>query len=238
MSSGMVEVRHFQDALTEEDVWACLGSRDRALPALAEEVSNGIELYREIGDPRAMYVRVPIEAVERRRVAIRGGLSLDGAFLAHCFEGAEEAAFIVVTIGDELERRVADHFASGDSLEGIVLDAVGSAGIMDVFSQVANQVFDDVTSDGFQTGMCLRPGQSYWDITGQRTVFQLVDADSIGVELMESCFMVPQKSQSAVVPIGRDLKVHSDPMESYCRYCNAVRCPMRQEPQDVQGALA
>ena len=31
------------------------------------------------------------------------------------------------------------------------------------------------------------------------------------------------KSLSAVVPIGPDMKVHGDPKESYCRYCQATR---------------
>ena len=58
----------------------------------------------------------------------------------------------------------------------------------------------------------------------------MLPAERIGVRLLESCFMVPQKAQSGVIPLGPELKVHSDPDESYCRYCQATRCPMRMEP--------
>ena len=43
--------------------------------------------------------------------------------------------------------------------------------------------------------------------------------------------MRPQKPKSAVVPVGPNMKVQGDPNESYCRYCQANLCPMRQEPQ-------
>jgi hypothetical protein len=102
---------------------------------------------------------------------------------------------------------------------------------MGVFSDALTRVWQETNQRGWVTGTCLRPGQSYWDIEGQESVFQVVPGERIGVSLLDSSFMRPQKSQSAVVPIGPDMKVHGNPNESYCRYCQATRCPMRQEPQ-------
>ena len=130
-----------------------------------------------------------------------------------------------------LETRVTELFAAGESVDAIVLDAVGSAAIMGAFSHALTRIWQVTTDRGWVTGTCLRPGQSYWDITGQQAVFQVVPGERIGVSLMDSSFMRPQKYQSAVVPIGPEIKVHGDPNESYCRYCQATRCPMRQEPQ-------
>ena len=61
-------------------------------------------------------------------------------------------------------------------------------------------------------------------------------AEQIGVWLLDSCGMLPQKSLSTVIPLGPDLKIHGDPDESFCRYCKAVRYPMRTEPF-VVGAV-
>jgi cobalamin-dependent methionine synthase I len=156
---------------------------------------------------------------------------IEGKFLAHLFTGAKQGVFLVATIGPGVEERVSQLFGKGDSVEAVVLDAVGSAAIMSVFSSVLNRIYEETEARDWVTGTCLRPGQSYWDITGQESIFQVVNGNQIGVELLDSSFMRPQKSQSAVVPIGPDMMVHGDPNESYCRYCQATRCPMRQEPQ-------
>jgi len=158
--------------------------------------------------------------------ALAGGPTLDGAFISHLFEGAEEAVFLIVTIGEALEAMVSELFAEGESVDAVVLDAVGSASIMAVFSDALTRVWQETADRGWVTDTCLRLGQSYWDIMGQQSIFQVISGENIGVSLLDSSFMRPQKSQSAVVPIGPDMKVHGDPNESYCRYCQGTpaRC--------------
>ncbi len=137
----------------------------------------------------------------------------------------------VITIGAALEARVSEWFAEGKSVEAFVLDAAGSAAIMNVFTQVSAELCEEVTRRGWQTGMALRPGQHYWDIAGQESIFEVVPGERISVELLDSFFMRPQKSQTAVIPMGPEMKEHADPDKSYCRHCQAKRCPMRREPQ-------
>ncbi len=232
MPIEVMELYNFPLTLAEEDVWACLGSRDKRTPALADEVAASVELARELCVPKANYATVPVESSARGRTNFRDGPSLAGGFVNHALQGAEAAVFVVVTVGSELEAEVASRFSNGDDVEAIVLDAAGSASVMNAFTHVAEIVLEETLERGWQTGLCLRPGQSYWDITGQRDVFSVVPTESIDVHLMESCFMLPQKTQSAIIPVGADLKVNSDPNKSYCKVCNAARCPMRQEEFD------
>ncbi len=217
--------------LDRREVWASLGSRDRTIPSLEDEVSRQIERGYELCEPRGIFARVEVARIGRGCVSFVGGHELEGKFLAHCFEGAGEAIFLVATIGPALETRVARLFADGDDIAAMVLDAVGTASIFSVFSRMTGQLCGQASDSGRQAGMVLGPGQSYWDITGQRTIFRVVPATRIGVELTDSCFMVPQKSQSGVIPMGAQLKVRNDPSVSYCRYCPAQRCPMRLEAQ-------
>jgi hypothetical protein len=166
-----------------------------------------------------------------RSVSFDDGPSLEGKFLAHLFAGAREALFLVVTIGPLLESRVSRLLAEGNVTEAFVLDAVGSAAAMNLLTQVLGEVDEEATARGWDAGVCLSPGQTYWDVTGQQSIFQTAQAEKIGVELLESSFLKPRKSQSAVVPLGPDLAVRADVDHSYCRYCPATRCPLRREPQ-------
>ncbi len=229
-----VEVKEFRDLsveLDEWEVWSCLGGRDRIVLALANEVAQAVAEGGELWSPRGLSVSLAVEEVGRSSISFESGPALEGKFLSHLFTGAQQADFLVVTIGPDLESRVTELFTEGKSVEAIVLDAVGSAAIMNLFTQILATILEDNRARGWDTGTCLRPGQAYWDITGQSTIFQMVPAERIGVQLLESSFMTPQKSHSGVVPLGPDLRVHGDPNESYCRYCQATRCPMRREPQ-------
>ena len=51
------------------------------------------------------------------------------------------------------------------------------------------------------------------------------------MSLLDLSFMRPHKSQSALEPIGLDMKVYGDLNESCCSYCQATSCSMRQETQ-------
>lgn len=236
MTVNVVEIEDISVQIEQADVWNTLGSRDRVVPALQEELEQQLTLGESLCSPRGLYTRLGVDEVGRGGVTFENGLRLEGSFLAHLFTGAQEAIFLIATIGPALEEHVSQMFGEGDTVEAVVLDAVGSAAIMNVFEHILHQIYEDTEARSWSTGTCLRPGQSYWDITGQQSIFDVVPGDSIGVEILDSAFMRPQKSQSAVVPIGPDLRVHGNPDESCCRYCQAKNCPMRSEPQQIFGS--
>ena len=64
---------------------------------------------------------------------------------------------------------------------------------------------------------------------GQRSMFDVLRAGDIGVTLLDSMMMSPQKSQSQMIPFGRELHLVNDPDSAPCRTCRAQRCPMRIE---------
>ena len=230
MAGNALEVQSIPLSVTEADVFRCLGSPGRILPALANEVAQAIAVGRELCSPRGLYRHLTVERVAIDGVSFAEGLSLEGKLLAHLFEGAEEAVFLVITVGPALEARVSQLFEQGDNVEAFILDAVGSASAMDLLTRVVSDIYQRAKDRGWMTGACLSPGHSYWDVTGHQSIFQVLPVEKIGLELLESAFMRPRKSQSAVVPVGLDLKVSGDPNNSLCRQCPATRCPMRRNP--------
>ena len=233
MNGDVLEIHDLKLELAESDVWSCLGARNKVFPELRDDVISGIALAKELCVPRGLLRRLPVAQIGRDAVSFVDGPVLGGKFMAHLFEGAREAAFLVLTVGPALEAKVAERFADGDTVEAFVLDAVGTASVMSFLTRVLGQISQETKSRGWHAGTCLSPGQSYWDVTGQESIFQVMPTERIEVELLESSFIRPQKSHSAVVPVGPELKVHGDPNESYCRYCQATRCPLRTEPYSV-----
>ncbi len=231
MNHDVIEIDDIPFDVAESDVWSMLGTPGRPHPGLTGEVAEYTALARELSAPRGLIRYLDVGAAGRGQVSFIDGPTIDGKFIAHLFEGADSAAFLLVTIGPALESRVAQMMSEGDNVEAIVLDAAGSAAAMSLLTHLLQHVYEDAEKHGLNVGTCCTPGQSFWDMEGQGDIFGTLPGHRLGVELLESKFMRPQKSQTAMLPLGRNLKVHGDPSESYCRYCPATNCPVRKEQQ-------
>ncbi|MBI4220131.1 MAG: hypothetical protein HY682_08325 [Chloroflexi bacterium] len=216
-------------AINLDDVWRCLGPAGGAREKLGEAVAWATSEATTLASPRAVATTLPVVDSGRGKVRFEGGPPISGRLVSHLFDGATGGAFAVATAGPEIERRVASLFENGDSFEAFVLDAAGSAMAMAVFSAVAARIGEELEGQSQRVGPCLKPGTDFWSLEGQRAIFDVVPASTIGVSLLDSLLMTPQKTQSGVIPFGPNLRVVNDPQVSPCRTCSAQRCPMRVE---------
>lgn len=214
--------------LTREGVLRALGSPSPN-SNMAADLDRAIEVAGRLSEPRALLRSLAIDHAGRGKVMFAGGVQIAGKMLPHLFDGAEGGIFGLATAGPGIEEAVKKLFRDGDSLEAFVLDAAGSAIAMDALTQVIADVVAELDRTGSKAGYCLVPGSNYWELSGQSAVFDALPTERIGVRLLESMLMVPQKSQSVLIPFGTDIRVHGDPTASPCRTCNAVHCPMRGE---------
>ena len=100
---------------------------------------------------------------------------------------------------------------------------------MNATEQMQAQLAWELEEAGFKVGPPIAPGTEPWDIEGQTMMFDVLAGDEIGVTLLDSLLMWPQKTQSKMIPFGRNLRLVNDPNEAPCRTCRASRCPMRIE---------
>ena len=225
--------------LEDKDVLKVMGATGRAANELQAEISEAVEMVKESSIPRAVHRAVRVESIENAGVTFGSGHMISGKFASHLFEGADHAIFVIATLGAELDRKIAHLMKNGENIEAVITDAAGTAAAFNTFTSVLEHLLLQAYSSGQKMGACLRPGQSYWDISGQSVIFEVLKPGEIGVELLESSFMKPQKSQSGIIPVGTSLVIEDDPSKGYCRYCPASKCPMRIEeyyPSDKIGS--
>lgn len=214
--------------LKDDDIWRYMHTR-RPLESLAEEVAWARERVRELEEAKVAQRRFAVERLEPYGVVLEGDIKLESAALLDYFQGAEVALLMAVTIGPRLEEEVNRLFAQDQAVKALVLDAAGSAFLRRAGEHVHREAFLEAWEEGMTTGPCLSPGGAFWDLTGQRTIFQALPLDRIGVQLLESCFMRPRKSNTRVLPMGRHLKVKFHPDDSHCKLCKARYCLARRE---------
>ncbi len=219
--------------LAPDDVWRCLGPAGGARAQLADDIEWAVSEAAELAEPASVTRELVVGAMGRGVVDFDGGFSVRGRMLPHLLEGAQGAVFLIATAGAEIGHRVSELFAADKPVEAIVLDAAGSAIAMNVQSHTVTGIAEERKQDGFLVGPCLVPGNEYWDLEGQRAIFDALPAHKIGVRLLDSLQMDPQKSQSALIPFGAALRILDDPASSPCSKCKAMRCPMRLEPYEA-----
>jgi hypothetical protein len=215
--------------LDPEEVWRCLGPAGEARESLNPDVLQATEFAATVSKPRGISRVLNVESARRGKVHFEFGHVAEGKRLPHLFDGAEGAVFLIATAGPGVENEVAKMMERGDHIEGVVLDAGGSAVAMNAAEQMQAQLMWEVEQAGYKVGPTITPGTEPWDIEGQLTMFDVLDAHEIDVVLHESRLMTPQKTQSKLIPFGRNLKLVNNPDEAPCRTCRAQRCPMRIE---------
>jgi len=112
------------------------------------------------------------------------------------FEGAVKVALCVCTIGPELERSSAELISNNEMLQGFVMDAYGSEAAEEVAWQADAAIVETARKLNLWPSKRFSPGYGQWELEEQRYIFAMLPASDIGVELTETCMMIPRKSVS------------------------------------------
>ena len=185
-------------------------------PRLVESTERALDEGSLLLQPRVKTRRLLVEDLRHERIKLMGNGILSGELLAKHMGGAQEVVIILCTVGEGLERRAAD-VSKEDSVYGLALDAVGSAGVEALANAVCALFEEDATKEGCKVTIPLSPGMVGWPVEqGQPQIFDLLDTDEIGVRLTESMMMVPRKSLTFVLGIGKKLIAGG----RACDYCS------------------
>jgi hypothetical protein len=136
---------------------------------------------------------------------------------------SEQAALFICTIGSGMETRVGQLSVSGEMALAYIVDAVASDAV-----ECATDVLQD------HLGLCMQkrglkitnrysPGYCDWSVSDQHLLFSLLPANFCGVSLNESAMMVPIKSISGIIGIGKNVRR----ADYICDKCSVKDCAYR-----------
>ncbi len=216
----------WQLPLNIDDVLRAQGAEPEVIrkrrPGLIANTEKAITIGKSLLHPAVLYEKYPVNRFIHERLELMstsptdGKVQLAGALIAQHLAAAQEIIVMVCTIGAELDDTVSSLFKS-DPVTAVALDGVGSAAVELLAIQACNLFEAEALEKGFKTSMPLNPGMVGWPVEeGQPQIFSLLDSESIRVSLTESCMMVPNKSLSMVLGIGKEMSAAG----SGCDYCS------------------
>lgn len=144
-----------------------------------------------------------IEGIRENQVFIADSLVFISDIVSYVLSDCRWAAIFLVTIGGSLGEELARLEKEEEMLEAVILDAIGSEAIEQTCSRLESAVREKARASGYQATARYSPGYCDWDVSQQRVLFRALDSASIGVSLTESSFMIPLKSVSGIIGIGK-----------------------------------
>jgi Vitamin B12 dependent methionine synthase, activation domain len=181
---------------------------------------------RRLMTPRAVVRWAPVTRVEADALEV-DGRRLHIPRIGRLWGEVEHAAVALCTIGEALERRVAELWDARELPLASMLDSVGS-GAVESLAEYVNDVLCQQGLPALKVTNRISPGYADWDVAEQPELFALCPGSAAGITLNEACVMTPGKSISLLAGAGRAAKV--DHYFSQCARCWMRDCAYRRAP--------
>jgi len=153
---------------------------------------------------------------------------LTGKKITAYLKEAKKVAVLAVTIGEALEAAISEHFSKGNYAYAVLLDAAGTTAVEMAADQMNKAINQQANKLGFNTLSRFSPGYGDWNITEQPAVLELAYGQTTGIQVTESCMLVPRKSVTAVIGFVPTQNV-KDCTRNRCNDCIQQNCLARKE---------
>jgi hypothetical protein len=169
---------------------------------------------RELAAARGTFRKLPVSSADE--VGLRE-------------ERAEGLVLGLVTVGDQIERRVTELLGRGEASRALFLDAAGSAAAEEAARRLSVQILGGKTGAADDVACRISPGYGRWPLAAQNALFARLPHDALGVSLNSSMMMVPRKSISFALWIGAERAPRSG--LSGCDTCGLPQCRYRRSAE-------
>lgn len=185
----------------EKEVYRYLGySIQQAGEADAALVREVIPLVKNVMEPKACYSRYAVEVKGDGKIVLPYG-EIVSHDLTRNLNNCSEIYFFAATIGtgfDRLLRRVRIESMG----KAAILQAAGAAAVEGLCDRLNYDLAQAVEAEGHKTRPRYSPGYGDYPLENQKGIFSLLQPSRyIGLSLMDTLIMAPEKSVTAVIGI-------------------------------------
>lgn len=147
-----------------------------------------------------------------------------GKIILQQLRGAEAYAFFICTSGVEYEAYQQRLKGERDMVRVFIADALGSVIAEHCADAMEVSLQQSIDKLGWHHTNRFSPGYCGWHVSQQQLLFPLFEGHTCGVQLKDSSLMVPIKSVSGVIGIGKKVRK----LDYTCGLCDFKNCYKRQ----------
>ena len=147
-----------------------------------------------------------------------------GRIILHQLKGSEAYALFIATAGIEYESYLQRLKNEGDMVRVYIADALGSVIAEKTADMLETCLQVSINKLGWHHTNRFSPGYCGWHVSQQQLLFPLFQGHTCGVRLTESSLMLPIKSVSGIIGLGKEVRR----LDYTCGLCNFEKCYKRK----------
>lgn len=147
-----------------------------------------------------------------------------GKIIASNFKECNSIVILAATLGDRISDYSRELMDEGEILSGFLLDKIASEIVEQYADRIEIIVGNKLLEFGLNITNRYSPGYCGWNVKEQHKLFSLLPEKFCGISLTESSLMIPIKSVSAVIGIGKN----ADKRDYQCSICDIEFCYKRE----------
>ena len=148
-----------------------------------------------------------------------------GKIILRQLHGSEAYALFIATAGvayEAYQHRLAEE---GDMVRVFIADSLGSVIAEKCADLMEQHLQTSIDKLGWYHTNRFSPGYCGWHVSEQQLLFPLFDGHTCGVTLTDSSLMVPIKSVSGIIGLGKEVRR----LDYTCGLCNFEKCYKRKQ---------
>ncbi len=146
-----------------------------------------------------------------------------GRIIEKQLRGSEAYALFVCTSGEQYEAYLQQLKQEGDMLRVFIADALGSVIAEKCADQMEATLQESINKLQWHHTNRFSPGYCGWHVSQQQLLFPLFEGHTCGVQLTESSLMLPIKSVSGIIGVGKNVRK----LDYTCGLCDFKNCYKR-----------
>ena len=208
---------------------------DRICKLLSITNTNGDECYArniiekflfEIGQlsfPKWGYKIVKGKRLSNNELSIGENVFHPGITIFDALKGCDYFLMMVFTVGEDFNSWIYNKKKGGDVFFDYISDQLGSIVVESMLDYILTTMSKMYEVCGLSVSNSFSPGYCDWDTSEQRLFFSMLPESPCGVTLNDSNLMLPVKSISTFLGIGRNV----EKVKNKCAICFKKDCKRR-----------
>ncbi len=148
-----------------------------------------------------------------------------GKIILRQLHGSEAYALFIATAGVAYEAYQHRLTEEGDMVRVFIADSLGSVIAENTADRMEHHLQMSIDKLGWHHTNRFSPGYCGWHVSEQQLLFPLFDGHTCGVTLTDSSLMVPIKSVSGIIGLGKEVRR----LDYTCGLCNFEKCYKRKQ---------
>ena len=168
-------------------------------PKAKNETEAHIEAAVSLISLRGSFLRLKISDTDGQMIKFVSGVNFSSKKLSRFLRACPEAVLMGATAGADIMDAIKEKTTQGDLQAAVVYDATASemadaalGWIMDYINQLIRREGKTLLPRRFSAGY------ADFDLSNQKTIYELLNLDELGVRITEACILLPEKSVTAV----------------------------------------